>query len=264
MNYHTFALFTVILEERHDHPLRFRCNSAFSCGSKPWFGFLPTMEAHGSLWMLLDTLLEKDTLNSWNIYKDKSGALLVWVRFSPRHSASNVGSTEANNGLNIGFKRKSLAQLARDRERVITFNERRLTRIQAQGSNDADVPGMEKERCDTESNFSDTGLSGLVSPAMTATESWLDPLGLFSCSAPPPIEEQSSGKPASPALEPACPAPTCHRRPSCQPCHVLSMYHHPMDLRHSTAVVSGCLVNVKFWIEGHRVAQTILACTVED
>ena len=166
------------------------------------------MEAHGSLRMLLDTLLEKETLNSWNIYEEKSGAVVVRVRFSPRHSASDVGSTDANNGINIGYKRKSPAQLARDRERARTFNERRMTRSQARGNDDAGVPDVEKERCDTESLFSDTGLSGLVSPVMPATKSRLDPLVLpFSPSAPLPIEEQLAGKPASPTLETVCPSP---------------------------------------------------------
>ena len=166
------------------------------------------MEAHGSLRMLLDTLLEKETLNSWNIYEEKSGAVVVRGRFSPRHSASDVDSTDANNGINIGYKRKSPAQLARDRERARTFNERRMTRSQARGNDDAGVPNVEKERCDTESLFSDTGLSGLVSPVMPATKSRLDPLVLpFSPSAPLPIEEQLTGKPASPTLETVCPSP---------------------------------------------------------
>ena len=60
--------------------------------------------------MLLDTLLEKETLNSWNMYEEKSGAVAVRVRFSSRHGVSNVGSTHANNGLNIGYKRKFPAQ----------------------------------------------------------------------------------------------------------------------------------------------------------
>ena len=63
---------------------------------------------------------------------------------------------------------------------------------------------------------------------------------------------------------PCAPPPTCHRRPSSQPWHGLSMYHHPMDLRHSTSMGIGCIVNPRFWIVGNRVAQTIPACTEED
>ena len=53
------TLFTVVLDERHVHLLAvfFR----FLNGSKSWFRFFPTMEAHGSLRMLLDTLLDKET-----------------------------------------------------------------------------------------------------------------------------------------------------------------------------------------------------------
>ena len=201
------------------------------------------MEAHGSLRMLLDTLLEKETLNSWNIYEEKSGAVVVRVRFSPRHSVSNVSSTDANNGLNIGYKRKSPAQLARDRERARTFNERRMTRSQARGNDDAGVPDVEKERCDTESLFSDTSLSGSVSPVMPATKSRLDPLVLpFSPSAPLPIEEQLSGKPASPTLE--CVASVAYSR--------LLVAGVPLP-RPATAVTAaspgtGCRCTITRWI----------------
>ena len=144
------------------------------------------MEAHRSLRMLLNTLLKNETLNSWNIYEEKSGAVVV--------------------ELNIGCKRKSPAQMPRDKERARTFNERRITRSRARGNVD-DVSEMEKERCcDNESQLGDTGLSGLVSPVLPAVESRLDPfVPAFSPSAPPRTEEPPSGKPASPSLEPACP-----------------------------------------------------------
>ena len=132
----------------------------------------PTMEVQGSLRMLLDTLLENETLNSCN-GEEKSGAVVVRVRFSPRHSVSNVGSTYANDGLNIGYTRKSPAQLTRDKERARTISEKRVNRSQVRGNDYADVPGVEKERCNTESQFWDTGLSGLVSPVMPATKSRL-------------------------------------------------------------------------------------------
>ena len=65
-----------------------------------------------------------------------------------------------------------------------------------------------KEHCDTENHFSDKGLSGFLSPTMPTTEAKLDLLVLpFSPSAPPPIEKQPTWKPASPTLEPVCPAP---------------------------------------------------------
>ena len=194
---------TVVLDERHVHLLA--VFSRFLNGSKSWFGFFPTMEAHGSLRMLLDTLLDKETLNSWNIYEEKSGAVVVRIRFSPRHTASHVGLTNVQN---IGYKRKSPAQMARDQERDRSYNERRHTRSQARENGHTDAENIEKVRSDNESQFSDTGLSGLISPVLPALQSRLDPfVEAFGPNAPPLIKEHPSGGLASPLLEPACPAP---------------------------------------------------------
>ena len=170
----------------------------------------PIMEAHGSQRMLLDTLLNKETLNFWNIYEEKSGAVVVRIRFSPRHITSEVGPT---NAMNMGYKRKSPAQMVRDRERVRTYNERRMTRSQARENEHIDVPDTEKLRCSDdasvdESHLSDTCLYGLVSPVMPVVESRLDPLVQpFNPGAHPLTEEPLSSEPASPHLEPACTSP---------------------------------------------------------
>ena len=55
------------------------------------------MEAHGSLRMRLDTLVAKEILNSWKIYEEKSGAVVVRIRFSPRHITSDVGAVDKDN-----------------------------------------------------------------------------------------------------------------------------------------------------------------------
>ena len=163
------------------------------------------MEAHGSLRMLLNTLLDKETLNSWTIHEEKSGAAVVRIRFSPRYITSEMGPT---NAMNMGYKRKSPAQMVRDRERVGTYNERRMTRSQARENGHIDVPDTEKQRCSDESHLSDTCLYGLVSPGKPVVKSRLDPLvQTFRPSAPPLTEEPLSSEPASPPLEPACPSP---------------------------------------------------------
>ena len=120
--------------------------------------------------MLLDTLLDKETLNSWNIYEEKSGAVVVRIRFSPRHTASHVGLTNVQN---IRYKRKSPAQM--DQERARSYNERRITRSQARENGHTDAENIEKVRSDNESQFSDTGLPGLISPVLLALQSRLDP-----------------------------------------------------------------------------------------
>ena len=161
------------------------------------------MEAHGNLRMLLDTLLDKETLNSWNIYEEKSGAVIVRIRLSPPHTISHVGHTNVQN---IGYKRKSPA---RDQERARSYNERRITRSQARENGHTDFENIEKIRSDIESQFNDTGLSGLISPLLPALQSRLDPFVVepFSPNAPPLIKEPPSGGPASPHLEPAYPTP---------------------------------------------------------
>ena len=159
------------------------------------------MEACGCSW----TLYWIKKLNSWNIYEEKSGAVVVRIRFSPRHTVSQVGLTNVQN---IGYKRKSPAQMARDQERARSYNERRITRSQARENGHNDAENIKKVRSDIESQFSDTGLSGLISPVLPALQSRLDPfVEPFSPNAPPLTEEPPSGRPASPTQEPACPTP---------------------------------------------------------
>ena len=57
-------------------------------------GYLPAMEMHGSLKMLLDTLMDKQALSSWQIYEEKNGSVVVKIRFAARHcSATVTGAT---------------------------------------------------------------------------------------------------------------------------------------------------------------------------
>ena len=62
--------------------------------------------------------------------------------------------------MNTGYKRKSPAQMVRER----TYNERRMTRSQARENEHTDVPDTEKQRCSNESHLSDTCLYGLSFP----------------------------------------------------------------------------------------------------
>ena len=77
--------FTVVLDESHAHLLRFFPFSKTDQIPGLDFSNYGSSVHHGSLWMLMDTLLDKETLNSWNIYEEKSGAVVVRIRFSPRH-----------------------------------------------------------------------------------------------------------------------------------------------------------------------------------
>ena len=89
----------------------------------------------------------------WNT----NGAVVVRIRFSPCHITSEVGPT---NVMNMGYKRKSSPQMFRDRERVRTYNKRRMTRSQARENGHIHVPDTEKQRRSDESHLSDTCLYG--------------------------------------------------------------------------------------------------------
>ena len=142
------------------------------------------MDKHGSLKMLLDTLLDKGTLNSWQIYEEKNGSVVVRIRFAARHCKAIVtGATNVTDEENIiAYKRKSPAQIRRDNERAKQHHERRITRSQTLNAIDNIVPRDISEpefvRSSDNDLFSDTRNPGLVSPVLCAVEptSALDPL----------------------------------------------------------------------------------------
>ena len=152
--------------------------------------------------MLLDTLLDKETLNSWQIYEEQNGSVVVRIRFAARHCKAIVtGATNVTDEENIiAYKRKSPAQIRRDNERAKQHHERRITRSQTLNAIDNIVPRdiSEPEFVRSSGNdlLSDTRNPGLVSPVLCAVEptSALDPL-------------VSPFTPASPHLARSDPAP---------------------------------------------------------
>ena len=46
--------------------------------------YLPAMEMHGRLKMLLDTLMDKQAPSSWQIYEGGNGSVVVKIRFAAR------------------------------------------------------------------------------------------------------------------------------------------------------------------------------------
>ena len=160
------------------------------------------MDKQGSLKMILDTLLDKETLNSWQIYEEKNGSVVVRIRFAARYCKAIVtGATNVTDEENIiAYKRKSPAQIRRDNERAKQHHERRITRSQTLNAVDNIVPRDISEpefvRSSDNDFFSDTRNPGLVSPVLCAVEptSALDPL-------------VSPFTPASPQLARSDPAP---------------------------------------------------------
>ena len=163
-----------------------------SCPKRTFYGFprpnldnWPDMDKLGCLKMLLDTLLDKETLNSWQIYEEKNdGSVVVRIRFAARHCRAIVtGATNVTDEENIiPYKRKSPAQIRWDNERAKQHPERWFSRSQTLNAVDNIVPRDISEpefvRSSDNDLFSDTRNPGLVSPVPCAVEptSALDPL----------------------------------------------------------------------------------------
>ena len=134
------------------------------------------MDKYGSLKMLLDTLLDKETLNSWQLYEEKNGPVVVRIRFAACHCKAIVtGATNVTDEENIiAYKRKSPAQIRRENERAKQHHERRITRSQTLNAVDNIVPRDISEpefvRSSDNDLFSDTRNPGLVSPVSCAVE----------------------------------------------------------------------------------------------
>ena len=145
-------------------------------------GYLPAMEMYGSLKMLLDTLMDKQALSSWQIYEEKNGSVVVKIRFAARHCNATVTGATTSEDKIIAYKRKSPAQIRRDNARSKQHYERRVTQSQTVRTDNNVVPQdiSEPEIARTNDNdfLSETLIPGLVSPMSCAAEptSVLDPL----------------------------------------------------------------------------------------
>ena len=145
-------------------------------------GYLPAMEMHGSLKMLLDTLMDKQALSSWQIYEEKNDSVVVKIRFAARHCNATVTGATTSEDKIIAYKRKSPAQIRRDNARSKQHYEKRVTRSQTvRTDNDIvpqDISEPEIGRTNDNDFLSDTLNPGLVSPMPCAAEptSVLDPL----------------------------------------------------------------------------------------
>ena len=70
---------------------------------------IPAMD---TIKMLLDTMMRNNPLLNWNIYQEKSGSVVIKLRFG----GDNNGVTDPNT--NAHFRRKSDSQLNRDHQRA--------------------------------------------------------------------------------------------------------------------------------------------------
>ena len=140
------------------------------------------MEMHENLKMLLDTLMDKQVLSSWQIYEEKNGSVVVKIRFGARHCNATVTGAIASEDKIIAYKRKSPAQIRRDNALSKQHYEKRVTRSQTVRTNNdivtQDISEPEIARTNDNDFLGETLNPGLVSPMPGAAEptSVLDPL----------------------------------------------------------------------------------------
>ncbi len=102
------------------------------------------------LGMMLDTLLENDTLLSWHIYNEQSGHITVKLRFNGEHSSQAPMVRQ-----NIAFKRLNNKQLQRNKDRSEAHKSRitngMITRSKSRQEVEED--GCEMQRAEDNSNI---------------------------------------------------------------------------------------------------------------
>ena len=80
---------------------------------------MPVQDVPKTLKCLLDVLVDVNTLQSWNIFEEQNGQVVVKLRFDSGHY-----SPPSNKGP-VAFKRKAPSQVKRDWDRLATCNKTR-------------------------------------------------------------------------------------------------------------------------------------------
>ena len=76
------------------------------------------MEKNQALKMILDKLMEEDKLDMWTIFGEKSGSIMVKMRFQ-----GTMGDNVSDQNSDVMFKRKSDKQIMRDINRLKSSSE---------------------------------------------------------------------------------------------------------------------------------------------
>ena len=76
------------------------------------------MDSHTTLNMLLDSLFRQNSLNNWNIFEDKTGSVVVKLRFSPSSTKTNGHIDNDSKCVPLSYRRKSDSQVKRDHDRA--------------------------------------------------------------------------------------------------------------------------------------------------
>ncbi len=86
---------------------------------------MPVIGIPKTLEVLLSTLFDKDELKSWQIFEERSGTVMVKLRFTGSHGGGHAQSTMTGTG-NMepsSYKRKSDKQVKRDRQRAVNHQD---------------------------------------------------------------------------------------------------------------------------------------------
>ena len=106
------------------------------------------MKQHKSLNLLMDTLFANNSLTNWSIYEEKSGNIVVRLRFTKIEDGGN----DTNVIRSQSFRKKSEAQAKRDRERAARHRSGVTTRSQAAqaATESAELARGEEQICDSD------------------------------------------------------------------------------------------------------------------
>lgn len=98
------------------------CSSSSFIQILVFFGYpdldLPVMVQNKNLETLLDSLFERDTLKTWQIYEDYSGHVIVKLKFCGQQGHGSVINTPSF------YKRKSASQIQRDNQRAKDYRNK--------------------------------------------------------------------------------------------------------------------------------------------
>ena len=127
------------------------------------------MNDHPTLKMLLSSIFSTNSLSNWSIFEDKNGQVNVRLRFSKHEESSEVEHT-------VSYRRKSDAQVKRDRDRAIHHRNRptcdgRITRSRASEHSKDDIVS-ELPRCSEEFSASESTPLALDSPVSVEMDNY--------------------------------------------------------------------------------------------
>ena len=76
------------------------------------------MEVHKTLRMLLDSLFTNNDVKNWTIFEEKSGNVIMKIRFTNRTEHEQASDNIAHRPIPVSYKKKSEKQMSRDRDRM--------------------------------------------------------------------------------------------------------------------------------------------------